>query len=63
MNVFILLVTWMTVGQAPSSYQIDFPSRDGCAAAAEAVLKEPQRLRTLDPRWAPMVSAICVEKK
>jgi hypothetical protein len=39
----ILLVTWITSGQPPSSYQTQFTTMEACQAARAAVLQEASR--------------------
>jgi hypothetical protein len=42
---YILMVTWLIVGQPPHSYQVMFYSEDTCVAARDAVLADGRRLK------------------
>ena len=70
---WILLVTWVTSAQPPSSYQVDFDARDKCLQAREAVLADYARLYPCQaqpgvhycatgPANPPRVSAVCISR-
>jgi hypothetical protein len=66
---FILLVTWLIPNHAPSSYQVEFPSKESCDNAAISVNKEGVRIwnRSYNKGSAvtlesPILSAICVKR-
>jgi hypothetical protein len=40
----ILLVTWIVLGQPPSSYQVEFDSPEKCGDARKALIAEQRRL-------------------
>jgi len=42
---YILLVTWISGGQPPASYQTLFNSAEACEAARQAVLADAQRVK------------------
>jgi hypothetical protein len=43
-KVTLLLVTWIAVGQPPSSYQVPFTSSEACEAARIALMRDAQRV-------------------
>jgi hypothetical protein len=45
MTPYILMVTWLILGQPPQSYQVKFLSEEACVAARDAVLADGRRVR------------------
>ena len=74
--MFILLVTWIIVGQPASSYQIVFTTEAACVRARDAVTADAAKIARDDaqraaalfpghrviPATPPTVSAVCVAK-
>lgn len=69
MAKFVLLVTWFAMGQAPSSYTVDFTSAGSCNEAVEALKRAEAKLgsewsRSIGPQplKPPTVVAVCVQR-
>lgn len=71
--MFVLLVTWLTVNQPPTSYQTTFSDSASCEAARQQLIAEGERLRhesdeyyakihALFPGIPPKVVAICARQ-
>ena len=48
--VWVLVVTWLTAGQPPSSYQNEYATREFCELAKEAVLRQQAKLQEAEDR-------------
>ena len=44
MKAALLLVTWIVVGQQPSSYQVRFESSEACEAARKVISQDAGRI-------------------
>jgi hypothetical protein len=44
MMAFLLLVTWLSYGQPPSDYQVEFSSNEACEAARLKLIKDAERI-------------------
>lgn len=42
--MYLLLVTWLTLGTSPSSYQVQFDTAAACNAARDAIINDRARL-------------------
>ena len=47
MMAFLLLVTWLSYGQPPSDYQVEFSSNEACEAARLQLIKDAERIGQL----------------
>jgi hypothetical protein len=73
----LLLVTWISFGQPPSSYQVEFAASAACEAARQQILSDAERIAhngtfgvqrlpgggIANGGPPPSVSAICVERE